>query len=192
MRNAMTKSREEIEKEIIKFLDENSTHTGDGTLPGCGLDHGIACSLGTCKNNIPRVTPIDFFNDGLTLWMIGNAGAKLANIRNNPNVSVGIYTRMDHSKENRSIQLWGKATLVTKRTQNELFYKILTHFDILDAIKKTMRLGAIDFNHEVDFEAELDKALNLITMIKVEPEKIAFLTIKPTMKSEKLIWEKNH
>ena len=187
----MEKSKEEIEKEIIKFLDENSTHKGDGTLPGCGLDHGIACALGTCKDNIPRVTPLCFFNDGLTLWMIGNAGGKLGNIRSNPNVSVGIYTRMDHSVENRSIQLWGKASLVTKRRQKELFIKIIEKFDILNAVRNTMRLGAIDFNNGKDFETELDKIMYDLTMIKVEPEKIAFLIMTPDGKMEKLIWKKN-
>ncbi len=113
----MAKSKEEIEKEILRYLDENSTHKGDESLPGCGLRHGIACALGTCRDNIPRVTPLDFFNDGLNIWILGDPGGKLVNIRANPNVSVGIYTCMDHSVENRSIQLWGKASLITKREQ---------------------------------------------------------------------------
>jgi len=33
----MAKSKEEIEEEILSFLDRNSTHKGDGTQPGCGL-----------------------------------------------------------------------------------------------------------------------------------------------------------
>jgi nitroimidazol reductase NimA-like FMN-containing flavoprotein (pyridoxamine 5'-phosphate oxidase superfamily) len=186
----MRKNKAEIKNEIIKFLDENSTKKSDKPLPGCGLKHGIACALGTCKNNIPRVTPIDFFNDGLTLWMIGNAGGKLGNIRSNPKVAVGIYTRMDHAKENRSIQLWGKASLITKRGQKELFMKIITKFGILDAIKKSLEVGMIDFNRNKDFETQLDKSLHNITMIKVEPERIALFIIPPDGKSEKLIWEK--
>jgi len=100
----MAKSKEEIEKEILSFLDLNSTHKGDGTQPGCGLQHGLACALGTCRDNLPRVTSVDFFNDGLNIWILGDPGGKIVNIRANPNVAVGIYTRMDHSVENRSIQ----------------------------------------------------------------------------------------
>ena len=133
----MKTNREAIEREIITFLDTHSTKKGDGSQPGCGLQHGIACALGTCNNNTPRVTPIDFFNDGLTLWMLGDPGGKLGNIRANPNVAVGIYTPMDHTKENRSIQLWGKAELVTKRHQEELFMERVERFGILDAIKKS-------------------------------------------------------
>jgi hypothetical protein len=100
----MAKSKEKIEKEILSFLDENSTHPGDGTQPGCGLKHGLACALGTCRDNLPRVTPVDFFNDGLNIWILGDPGGKIVNIRTNTNVSVGIYTRMNHSVENQSIQ----------------------------------------------------------------------------------------
>jgi len=187
----MGKSKEDIEKEIIRFLDENSTKKGDGTLPGCGLRHGISCALGTCRNNIPRVTPIDFFNDGLTLWMLGDPGGKLGNIRSNPNVAVGIYTRMDHSQENRSIQLWGKARLVTKRYQEELFMKIVEKFGILDAIKKAVRVGMVNVKNDEDFEAKVNKILTNETLIKIEPERIAFLIIRPEEKLEKLIWKKN-
>ena len=187
----MAKSKEEIEKEILGFLDENSTHKGDGTLPGCGLRHGIACALGTCKNNLPRVTPIDFFNDGLTLWIMGNAGGKLGNIRSNPNVSVGIYTRMDHSVENRSIQLWGKASLLTYRKQKEQFMEIVTKFPMLDAIRQGMRVGMMGTAGNEDFEAKLDKSLNRLTLIKVEPERIALLIVRPDGTMEKLIWGKS-
>jgi len=187
----MAKSKEEIEKEIIRFLDENSTHKGDESLPGCGLQHGLACALGTCRDNLPRVTPVDFFNDGLTLWILGDPGGKLVNIRSNPDVAVGIYTRMDHSVENRSIQLWGKASLVTKGEQKELFMEMVTKFGVVDAIKRAMRRGMLDIASETDFEAKLDKALDRETLIKIEPERIFLFISRPDATREKLIWEKS-
>jgi len=187
----MGKDKEEIEKEIISFLDKNSTKRGDGTLPGCGLKHGIACALGTCKDNIPRVTPVDFFNDGLTLWIIGDPGGKLRNIRSNPKVAVAIYTPMDHSKENRSLQLWGKAQLVTKRHQKELFTETITKFGILEAIRKAMRGNMIKSTYDESFETALDRQLNKVTLIKIEPEKIAYLIIRPDERQKRLIWEKD-
>ena len=65
----MGKSREELEKEIIQFLDEGSTKMGDVNAK-CALKHGIACVLATSRNNIPRATPVDFFNEGLSIWII--------------------------------------------------------------------------------------------------------------------------
>lgn len=186
----MAKSKEEIEKEILRFLDENSTHTGDESLPGCGLRHGIACALGTCKDNTPRVTPLDFFNDGLNIWILGDPGGKLVNIRANPKVAVGIYTRMDHSVENRSIQLWGKASLITYRKQKEAFMAMATKFDIINAVKRAMRRGMINIASEADFETKLEKVLTAETLIKIEPERIALFIARPDGTSEKLIWEK--
>ncbi len=184
----MAKIKEEIEKEIIRFLDENSTHKGDGTQPGCGLQHGLACALGTCRDNLPRVTPIDFFNDGLTLWIMGNAGGKLANIRSNPNVAVGIYTRMDHSVENQSIQLWGKASLITLEKDKELFMKMVTESGVVDAIKRALKVGMLDIASETDFEAKVEKALSRETLIKIEPERIFLFISRPDGTREKLIW----
>jgi nitroimidazol reductase NimA-like FMN-containing flavoprotein (pyridoxamine 5'-phosphate oxidase superfamily) len=186
----MAKSKEEIEKEILKFLDENSDHKGDGTQPGCGLRHGIACALGTCRDNLPRVTPVDFFNDGLTLWILGDPGGKIVNIRSNPNVAVGIYTRMDHSVENRSIQLWGKASLITLEKQKELFMEIITKFGVVDAVRKVLSTARSDSESDEDFEAKVDKALSRETLIKIEPERIFLFTVTPDMKSERLIWRK--
>jgi len=185
----MGKSREEIEKEIISFLNSTSTKKGDGTLPGCGLKHGNACTLGTCKDNIPRVTPVDFFNDGLTIWILGDPGGKLGNIRSNPRVAVAIYTPMDHAKENRSLQLWGKATLVTRRHQKELFKETVEKFGILEAIRKTIKTNMASCTDE-ELEAALDKQMDKITLIQIEAEKIAHLIIRPDEGPEKLIWGK--
>jgi len=187
----MKKSKEEIEKEILKFLEENSTHPGDGTQPGCGLKHGISCALGTCKDNLPRVTPLDFFNDGLNIWILGDPGGKIVNIRTNPNVAVGIYTRMDHSVENRSIQLWGKASLITLKNDKELFMKMVTESGVVDAIKQALKAGMLDVTSETDFEAKVEKALGRETLIKIEPERIFLLVVRPEGPMEKLIWKKN-
>ena len=183
----MERTREEIEKEIIKFLDESSSKESKP---------GSACALGTSKDNIPRVTPIDFYNDGLTLWMTGDPGEKLATIRSNPNVSVGIFSPVDRSKENRSIMLKGKASLVIKRKQEAIYMEVITKLGILDMFKKAIRSDVIEKRPDLgippgeDFETQLDKLMNIITMIKVEPEIIALLIIQPDGTGERLVWGK--
>ena len=187
----MVKSKEEIEEEILRFLDENSTNKGDGTQPGCGLKHGLACALGTCRDNLPRVTPVDFFNDGLNIWILGDPGGKIVNIRANLNVAVGIYTRMDHSLENRSIQLWGKASLITLESDKELFMEMVTESGVVDAIRRALRVGMLDIASETDFEAKVEKALSRETLIKIEPERIVLFISRPDGTREKLIWGKS-
>jgi len=192
----MVRTKEEIEKEILRFLDKSSSKKADPSDPYWGTKPGIACALGTSKDNIPRVTPIDFYNDGLTLWMTGDPGEKLATIRSNPNVSVGIFSPVDRSKENRSIMLKGKASLVTKREQEAIYMEVITKLGILDMFKKAIRSGVIERRPDLgispgeDFETQLDRLMNIITMIKVEPEIIALLIIQPDGTGERLAWEK--
>jgi len=196
----MVRTKEEIEKEIIRFLDESSSKKADPSDPRFGTKPGIACALGTSKDNIPRVTPIDFYNDGLTLWMTGDPGEKIATIRSNPNVSIGIFSPIDRSRENRSIMLKGKASLVTKREQEELYMEVITKFGILDMFEKAVRSGVSEKRADLgipsgeDFEPQLDKLMNIITMIKVEPEVIALLILPPGGAAEgageRLVWEK--
>jgi len=145
---------------------------------------------------MPRVTPIDYYNDGLTLWMLGDPGEKLADIRANPNVSVAIYTHTDRSKENRSIRLWGKASLVTYHEQKELFMEVITKLGILDSFKKFVRsdlFERIPFFESIggeDYETRLNRLLNTETMIKVEPKGIALSISQPGDIGERLVWEK--
>ena len=183
----MVRTKEEIEKEILRFLDENSTKKARPGTP---------CTLATSRDNIPRATPMSFYNDGLTLWMSGDPGGKMENIRTNPNVSVAIYSPHDRSKENRSIMLKGKASLVTKREQEAIYMEVITKLGILDMFKKAIRSGVIGKRPDLgippgeDFETQLDRLMNIITMIKVEPEIIALLIIQPDGTGERLVWEK--
>ncbi len=183
----MVRTKEEIEKEILSFLDENSTKKARPGTP---------CTLATSRDNIPRATPMSFYNDGLTLWMSGDPGGKMENIRTNPNVSVAIYSPHDRSKENRSIMLKAKASLVTYREQEELYMEVITKFGILDSLKQAIRSGLIDKQtlFEValggDFETKLDKLLHRQTVIKVEPEIISLLILPPGGIVERLVWEK--
>jgi len=196
----MERTREEIEREIIKFLDDHSSKRADPSDPNGGIKPGTPCALGTSKDNIPRVTPIDFYNDGLTIWMTGDPGEKIATIRANPNVSVGIYTKPDSSKEDRSIMFKGKASLVTYRDQKDLYMEVITKIGILGALKKAVRSGVLEkrsdlgISHGEDFETQLDKLMNIITMIKVEPEIIALRITQPGGAAEgtgeRLVWEK--
>ena len=183
----MERTKEDIEKEISSFLDENSTKKSKP---------GSSCALGTSKDDVPRVTPIDFYNDGLTLWMTGDPGGKIENIRANPNVSVGIFSPIDRSKVNRSVMLKGKASLVTYREQKELYMEVITKFGILDSLKQAIRSGLIEKQTllEVplgeDFETKLDTLLHRQIVIKVEPEIISLLIMPPGGIVERLVWEK--
>ena len=127
-------SVKELEKELIDFLDSMSDKPGGKrTKPGCNIIHGKACALGTCVDDMPRVTPIDFFSEGLIVWIAGEPGGKIANIMRNPKVSVGIYEPVDHSKEQKSLQIFGTAELINMKNDPDELYNLWDNANYKDA-----------------------------------------------------------
>ena len=186
-----SKSREQLEREIREFLNEASSKPGTSTKPGCPLNHGLACVLATVHENIPRATPVDFFSDGLTLWIAGEPGLKIRNIRSNPRVAVGIYHPMDHSKLNRSMQIQGTAALFNAASNREEVVARAKQFGIFQAIEKMMkerqRETAVSAGQ---IEAEVMEIIRRFNFIRVEPEEIIFLHIHPTDGTTKDVWKK--
>ena len=192
----MKRTKKEIEKEILEFLNEHSSKKRDLSKPA-GANYGVPCALGTCRDNIPRVTLIDFYSVGLTLWMVGDPGGKIADMRANPDVSIAIYGRVaDRTEGHKSLRLLGKATLVTYAEQEQLYMEMIIQFGLLDSFKKLVQselIEKIPFFESVlseNFETRLNKVLNTETMIKVEPEKIILSISKPGDIGEQLVWGK--
>jgi nitroimidazol reductase NimA-like FMN-containing flavoprotein (pyridoxamine 5'-phosphate oxidase superfamily) len=181
----------ELEEEIVEFLNKMSSRSGGKrTQPGCNLNHGKACALGTCVDNQPRVTPVDFFNEGMTIWIAGEPGGKIANIMRNPSVSIGIYESVDHRIEQKSLQAWGKAELINLKNNPQAFKKRMTDFGMDEAasgvIEKYAQAGNIP---EEEKEAVLEKVSKQLNFIKVVPEKVVLLDMKPDSVALKKIWE---
>ncbi len=78
--------------------------------------------------------------------------------------------------------------------------QVITKFGILDSLKRATQSGIsekrpdLGFTPGEDFETQLDRLKNIITMIKVEPEIITLLTLRPGGEAEgageRLVWEK--
>lgn len=92
---------EQLEERILKFLASRRL-----------------CVLSTCRDDEPRSTPILFCSTGFTLYMAGEPGTKLGNIKLNPRVSVGIFDpKAEFSEELQDItglQISGHARLIGK------------------------------------------------------------------------------
>jgi nitroimidazol reductase NimA-like FMN-containing flavoprotein (pyridoxamine 5'-phosphate oxidase superfamily) len=186
-----TKTKEQMEKGILKFLNEASTRRGKTSKPGCSLKHGLACVLATVKDNVPRATPVDFFNDGLTIWIAGEPGKKIGNIRSNDSVAVGIYHPMDHSKLNRSLQITGKARLINIREHYKEFITKSKKFGMLDVIEKLVKENSgTEKTTKADIKERVTEILNRFNFIKIVPDEITFLYIHPTRGTEKNIWKR--
>ena len=85
-------SREELEKEIIDYLSKKQP-----------------CSLATCgKDGAPRISVVDYVNDGLIIYIISEGGDKFKNLKENNRVAVGIGTGSKALKT-RGVNIWGIA-----------------------------------------------------------------------------------
>jgi nitroimidazol reductase NimA-like FMN-containing flavoprotein (pyridoxamine 5'-phosphate oxidase superfamily) len=90
-------SKEELEKEIIDYLSKKHP-----------------CSLATCgKDGVPRISVVDYKNDGLTLYIMTEGGEKIKNIQENSKVAVGIGTSTQTMRSVRGVNIWGIAEIFT-------------------------------------------------------------------------------
>ncbi len=90
-------SKEELEGEITDFL--NKMH---------------CCSLATCgKDGVPRISVVDYVNDGIDIYVFTEGGRKLKNIRDNNKVSVGIGVSTLSMKAVRGVNIRGTAEVFT-------------------------------------------------------------------------------
>lgn len=85
-------SREELEKEIIDYLGRKQP-----------------CSLATASlDGEPRISVVDYVNDGMTIYILSEGGDKFKNLKENKRVAVGIGTGAKALKT-RGVNIWGIA-----------------------------------------------------------------------------------
>lgn len=82
------------------------------------------CVLSTCRDDVPRSTPLLYRSVGLNLYMAGEPGMKLGNIKLNPIVSVGIFDPKGEFSDDwhdiTGLQISGHAKLMNR--QDSGFY----------------------------------------------------------------------
>ena len=88
-------SKDELKKEIIRFLSENKI-----------------CTIATCTNNIPRSTPVRYRSKDMTIYVYTEGGVKIKNILENPNVSLSLYGDYSGFESVKGLQLWGRAEII--------------------------------------------------------------------------------
>lgn len=85
----------EIRRHIIEFLKEHKS-----------------AALATCKENIPRCSPVQYFlGEEMNIYILSAGGEKFKAIENNPNVCLLVNTEYINFKRIKGIQVFGKATI---------------------------------------------------------------------------------
>jgi len=186
------KSKAVIKKEIIDYL--NATSGQIDPRPGkhsCGIKHRNALVLATSYKDVPRATALEFFNEGLTIYIFGEPGKKIANIKRNSKVSAFIYDHTDHSKLQKCLQIFAEAELITMRNNPRLFKAKIKKW-ALDAAAKKMASSYVKAQKMSAEEAEnlIKKGIEALTLIKVIPHHIILKEKHPNFFTRTYEWKK--
>ena len=187
------KSKSQIRKEIIEFLSQScGVPDPKKGRHRCGITHRNCLVLATSYRDRPRATPLEFFHEGLTIYIFGEGGGKIANIKRNRNVSATIYQQpLKHSVTQKSLQLFGKAELINMKKNPAL----------CRAKSKTRNMYVVAENlgrpllQKRGLSAEqkkvmVEKILSSVTIIKITPDHIILREYHPDFTMPKYEWKK--
>jgi len=185
-------SKASIKKEIIAFLNNMSGQVDPHPGPhSCGIRHGNGLVLATSYKDVPRATAVEFFNEGLTIYVFGEPGRKIANIKHNDLVSAFIYEPTDHSKFQQYLQISATAELITVRSNPRLFRAKIRKWQ-LTTVGHTMARSYIRERHlsAQEGEALIKKGIEALTLIRITPHHIILKEKFPDFSTRRYEWEK--
>ena len=183
--------REELEMEIMEFLDRTSCLPDHNPGPySCGMVHRNALVLATSYNDEPRATPLEFFHEGLTLYIFGEPGGKIANIKRNSRVCAAIYEQpLDHSTLQRSLQVWGKAELISVRNNEEIYREKVDKWNML-MVAKTLLTPLIQTLPAAQQQQQAEKLLEALNLIRIEPTRMVLRRYTSDFAMPKFEWKR--
>jgi general stress protein 26 len=153
-------SEKELEKVLIEYLNQHNV-----------------LHLATCRDNEPRSTPLEYFNNGLTVYISSEGGGKFANLKANPKVSYSIsdpYKPAEDFFGASGVQVWGIASTFKKNDDLKRYEEIHKYSRNTEALKKQgLAEAASKFN------------FNIIT---IEPLKIRYLNLRKGFRN--VMWER--
>ena len=191
MQSIRNKSKAEIKRQIVEFL--NATCGLPSNNPHkypCGTHHRTCLVLATCYKNIPRATPLEFFNEGLTLYVFAEPSTKIANIKHNPTVSAAIYKQpLDHSVLQKSLQIFGKAELISVQKNPRLFKAKTKKWNLYVTIEKLAKINRAGLS-EKQVKALIEKTMTAFYFIKIVPQRIIAREYHPDFSMPKYEWKR--
>lgn len=144
------KSPEELEELIVDYLNKHNV-----------------LHLATCRDDEPRSTPLEYFNNRLTVFILSEGGGKFANLKENDRVAYSIadpYNPVEDFFGARGLQCWGRAKYFNKNDDLKTFAEI----------SKYKRPNPNLARQGLDKMAE---AFNFKVII-IEPERFRFLSLR--------------
>ncbi len=182
--------RAELEKEIMEFFDTTCGMPDLNPGPqGCGTIHRTCLVLATSHDDEPRATTLEFFHEGFTLYIFGEPGGKIANIKRNPKVCAAIYEQpMDHTKIQRSLQIWGRASLISVRNDKKTYMEHVKKWNMLGVAKALMSPLIKDLSPK-DQDEQVEKLLEALNLIRINPTRMVLRKYNTDFSMPKYEWK---
>ena len=190
MQSIWKKSKTEIKRQIVAFLNATCGLPSDNSKKDpCGTHHRTCLVLATCYKNIPRATPLEFFNEGLTLYVFAEPSTKIANIKHNPTVSAAIYQQpLDHSVLQKSLQIFGKAELISMKKDPRIFKAKAKKWNLYVTVAKLAKINRAGLS-EKQLKALIEKTMAAFFFIKIVPQRIIMREYHPDFSMPKYEWK---
>jgi len=172
-----TEFGEVVAKKLTKQLPKEEI----GELISNFFKEQAMCTIATCKENIPRATPLECFAEGLMLYISADPGTKVENVKANQMVAIAMCNQIhpdwsgDNWKAHKSIQLVGKATLLEPNDPENLRAK-------KEVIKWQAFVAALGWDTSEPRRG---------WVIKVEPKRIEYFEMALMLRgyAGKQVWE---
>lgn len=160
----------------IKLIENMSVEEFEALVVDYLNSHNVL-NLATCRNNEPRCTTLEYFNNGLFVYIFSEGGGKILNIKENPLVS---YTVNDpyHPEVDFfgavGLQVWGRASIFKRFDDPARAEQIRRYFRGDEALR---RQGLSEMAQKVNY--------NIIT---IEPLRIRYLDLRRGFRN--VVWQK--
>jgi len=154
--------------------------------------HRNSLVLATSYKDAPRATPLEFFNEGLTIYIFGEPGGKIANVKRNNKVCAAVYEQpMKHSKIQKSVQIFGTVELISVRNNPRLFKAKARKWNLYGVVDSFLK-SYFKQNKVTEKEKKMmeNKLLKSMNMIKITPDKVILREYHPDFTMPKFEWKK--
>jgi hypothetical protein len=191
MQSLQKRSTAVIKRQIVEFLNATCGLPSKNLQKDpCGTHHRTCLVLATCYKNMPRATPLEFFNEGLTLYVFAEPSTKIANIKRNPFVSAAIYQQpLDHSVLQKSLQIFGKAELISMKKNPQLFKAKAKKWNLYVTIEKLAKIDMAGLSAQ-QIKALIEKIMAAFFFIKIVPQRIIMREYHPDFSMPKYEWKR--
>ena len=165
-----------FEKFGIHLIEAMSADAFEKVTAAYISSHNVL-NLATCRDNQPRCTTLEYFNNGLTVYSMSEGGSKIVSMQKNPAVSFTIndpyYPEKDYLSAS-GLQVWGSATLFKKHDDPVRAQEVMKYFRNREAVSAQGLEPMVD---AVNF--------NIITIV---PHKIRYLDLRKGFRN--VVWER--